>query len=326
MKAPNEKILKYNDMKKWDVCLMNPPYGENSKGSNKFLHLDFTTKCLSLCDIVVSVMPHKIITTQNTDKFDKYKKIFDKSIMSIEEIDGKKFFKGEISTYELGIFTFDKNNKISNNIDIITLTKKCNISSLFDNNSIYNDTYELELLTYLHTNNPNYHIFRAYGDDKRIKEKQIIFVNNFVNKLQTGYYLITNAANGSRDAKYFSGKIGMIFNDKISLSNFIIKQNAPTYNVMIFDTEECAKNCKYALLRPVLRFVLAKLQNAQSITERIYQYVPNIDWSNEKVLTDEGLLEVCGCPKDKCKEYAEYCRKYMEEFDKQHQSKNKKKK
>ena len=32
-------------------------------------------------------------------------------------------------------------------------------------------------------------------------------------------------------------------------------------------------------------------------------------------ITDEGLLEVCGCPKDKCKEYAEYCRKYMEEFD-----------
>ena len=91
---------------------MNPPYGEDSKGSNKFLHLDFTTKCLSLCDIVVSVMPHKIITTQNTDKFDKYKKIFDKSIISIEEIDGKKFFKGEISTYELGIFTFDKNNKV----------------------------------------------------------------------------------------------------------------------------------------------------------------------------------------------------------------------
>ena len=44
------------------------------------------------------------------------------------------------------------------------------------------------------------------------------------------------------------------------------------------------------------------------------------------VMTDEGLLEVCGCPKDRCKEYAEYCRKYMEEFDKQHQSKNNKKK
>ena len=49
---------------------------------------------------------------------------------------------------------------------------------------------------------------------------------------------------------------------------------------------------------------------------RCYKYVPNIDWSDPRVVTDEGLLEVCGCPKDKCKEYAEYCHKYMEEFDK----------
>ncbi len=46
-----------------------------------------------------------------------------------------------------------------------------------------------------------------------------------------------------------------------------------------------------------------------------YKYIPDIDWSDSRVITDEGLLEVCGCPKDKAKEYAEYCRKYMEEFD-----------
>ena len=32
------------------------------------------------------------------------------------------------------------------------------------------------------------------------------------------------------------------------------------------------------------------------------------DWSDDRVKTDEGLLEVCGCPKDKAKEYAEYCK------------------
>ena len=36
---------------------------------------------------------------------------------------------------------------------------------------------------------------------------------------------------------------------------------------------------------------------------------------NNKVKTDEGLLEVCGCPKDKCKEYAEYCKKVIERVD-----------
>ncbi len=52
------------------------------------------------------------------------------------------------------------------------------------------------------------------------------------------------------------------------------------------------------------------------MTARVYKYIPDIDWSDPRVVTDEGLLEVCGCPKDKCKEYAEYCKNYMEEFDK----------
>lgn len=46
-----------------------------------------------------------------------------------------------------------------------------------------------------------------------------------------------------------------------------------------------------------------------------FRYIPDIDWSDSRVTTDEGLLEVCGCPKDKAKEYSEYCRKKMEEFD-----------
>jgi hypothetical protein len=34
------------------------------------------------------------------------------------------------------------------------------------------------------------------------------------------------------------------------------------------------------------------------------------------VKTDEGLLEVCGCPEDKAKEYAEYCKEIIEKVDK----------
>ena len=87
-----------------------------------------------------------------------------------------------------------------------------------------------------------------------------------------------------------------------------------------------AENCKKAMNNPILRMFLLKTQTTQSLTTLCYQYVPNIDWSDPRVVTDEGLLEVCGCSKDKCKEYAEYCRKYMKEFDKQHQSKKNKKK
>ena len=47
VEAPNVKILKYNNMKKWDVCLMNPPYG-TSGGDD--IHYRFTEKCVNMCD------------------------------------------------------------------------------------------------------------------------------------------------------------------------------------------------------------------------------------------------------------------------------------
>ena len=42
----NKKILKYNDMKKWNVCLMNPPYG--TYGGDD-IHYRFTEKCVKIC-------------------------------------------------------------------------------------------------------------------------------------------------------------------------------------------------------------------------------------------------------------------------------------
>ena len=46
----NEKILKYNDMKKWDVILANPPY-------DKTLHEKFLEKFLYIAETTVSVQP-----------------------------------------------------------------------------------------------------------------------------------------------------------------------------------------------------------------------------------------------------------------------------
>ena len=53
-----------------------------------------------------------------------------------------------------------------------------------------------------------------------------------------------------------------------------------------------------------------------SIVKRMADKIPEEDWSDDRVKTDEGLLEVCGCPKDKCKEYAEYCKNTIDKVDK----------
>ena len=85
---------------------------------------------------------------------------------------------------------------------------------------------------------------------------------------------------------------------------------------MFFDTVKEAENCKIAMKNPLLRLTCYRTQHYQRmLANRVYRYIPAIDWSNDKVKTDEGLLEMCGCPKDKCKEYAEYCKKIINEVD-----------
>ena len=65
-----------------------------------------------------------------------------------------------------------------------------------------------------------------------------------------------------------------------------------------------------------LNMVLQPAVSNMEICSLKTKYIPNINWSDDRVKTDEGLLEVCGCPKDKCKEYAEYCKKVINEVDK----------
>ena len=84
---------------------------------------------------------------------------------------------------------------------------------------------------------------------------------------------------------------------------------------MFFNSVKAAENCKISMQNPLLRFTFYKLQDDQMMYPRIYKYVPNINWEDDRVKTDIGLLEVCGCPKDKCKEYADYCKKVIQEVD-----------
>lgn len=127
-------------------------------------------------------------------------------------------------------------------------------------------------------------------------------------------YLVVAASDGSMQAKYFSSKIGQIFDNKEDFKDFLYERGGKIAHYMWFDNKQCAENAKTAMERPLLRFPL-KLQSAQKIPLYLYKYIPNINWEDERVKTDEGLLEVCGCPKDKCKEYADYCRKIIEEKD-----------
>ena len=124
MKAPNKKILKYNNMKKWDVCLMNPPFSGVNTGDG--LYIDFINKCVDISNCVVSLSPvmgyithivnnpvKKIIDLHHN--IDKYKP-------NIEIIDNT--FNGVVlKNNDLCIATFDKNN-VNRTIQIKTKENK----------------------------------------------------------------------------------------------------------------------------------------------------------------------------------------------------------
>lgn len=306
VEAPNEKILKYNNMKKWDVCLMNPPYDGT-------LYLKFTDKCLDLCNLLVSVMPSKIAFSPDAQNLDSYKTKFDKSLISVDENERSVF---DADLYETGIFVFD-NTKSKNEIILKTINNNIKtISSLFDVTNI--TPYEYNISTYLHNKTPNFYKFAPTTRDD--KKNIVDFTNKKLNNIHKDYILISAESNGSRNGKFFSSLTGQIFKkNDILLKKYLINKNdtgQPARCILMqFDNKIMAENCKKAMHNPILRMFLLKTQTTQSLTTLCYQYVPNIDWSDPRVVTDEGLLEVCGCPKDKCKEYAEYCRKYMEEFD-----------
>ena len=311
-----------NNSKRFSVCIQNPPYG--SVGGDT-LHLKFVDKCLDLAETQIVVMPFTFVTKLHHKPAKKYKEKFSPYLSEVEEVD-YKYFKGTTMP-NVGIYVFKDKTQ---NIDIKYADSHTEtLASLLDKSEFTN--YEMEFIQYL-KNQGTQEIIWAGGNHKRASELRKINVENhkdFLNKkiidgcknlkqhlktYKSG--LIVNNSNGGMNGKVFSSKNGQIFNSYKDFENFFIERNtANGYNVILFNSTKSAENCKIALQHPLLRFTCYRLQDDQNMLRIVYKYIPAVNWEDPRVKTDEGLLEVCGCPKDKCKEYANYCRKIIEEVD-----------
>ena len=322
IEAPEKEILKFNDNMKFDVCLMNPPYGTTGGDD---LHYRFTEKCIQLCDEVVCVMPFALVDS-NTRINLKYKPILSSYLLTVEEIESTVF--NDTTQFNVGIYKFKSNKNKKENIEVKYLSG--NIINCETLSTDFFNKYEHNFLDII-SSNGMINIVHGVGDfshfNSECKKKKIKptielrkkYQLKNCNKLLSGkYYLNVNIANGSKTATFINlNTNGNIFTSKDNLISYILNRSVTSgYNILVFDNMNSAKNCKISLQNPLLRFTLSKLQTGQNIPANCFRYVPDIDWSDPRVVTDEGLLEVCGCPKDKCKEYAEYCKNYMEEFDK----------
>ena len=307
---------------KFDICLMNPPYG--SVGGDT-IHLKFVDKCLDFASTQVVVMPFKFVTKIYHKPAKKFKEKFSPYLSEVEEIDSKCFIGTEM--YNVGIYVFGDETQ---NIDIKYVNSQNEtLHSLLDKSEF--TVYEKEIIQYLEKQESQ-EIIWAGGNRKLKSELQNIAVENHKDflkkkiidscknlKQQLNTYksgLIVSNSNGRMNGKAFSLKSGQIFNSYEEFENFFIERNiANGYNVILFNSNKAAKNCKIALQNPLLRFTIYRSQDDQNMGHRVYKYIPAINWEDDRVKTDEGLLQVCGCPADKAKEYAEYCKKIIEEVD-----------
>ena len=164
----NNDIIKENKGKKFDVVLMNPPYG--TKGdtiANKFFN-----KCINLCEKIVSIQPATFIVksklTRNVkneketlDFFNKYYsniELFDKTTFDIrtnqkiaiiyvdKSKDQKIIFKNEFGEKEYK--DYNKINKYNDNIYIKEFKEivdnLCKINGLFYNHVICTDPRDIK--------------------------------------------------------------------------------------------------------------------------------------------------------------------------------------
>ena len=306
----NEEILKENNVKRFSVILMNPPFGNRNTG-DEFIHHKFVEKCLYFTNILICIMPAKLCMYDTSKDKNRahYKEVYNDRLTEVEAFDSKVFSGTAMMT--TAIHTFEKTN--NGNIHLINLDKsEKNTNSLFDL-SQFND-YEKDIAKYLEIDikeancylcpvAKNYELLNKWAED-------------FVNKHGKKIYVTSNSANGAMNAKWFSKTVGNIFDNINDLKQNFKDRKGAQCVIMIFDSIKEAENCRDAMKRPLLRWVLYRSQDDRTLRRKVYKYIPDIDWSDDRVKTDEGLLEVCGCPKDKCKEYAEYCKKIIDEVDK----------
>ena len=308
--------------KRFSVCIQNPPYGSVGGDTR---HLRFVDKCLDLAETQIVVMPFTFVTKLHHKPAKKYKEKFSKYLSEVEEVDSK-YFKGT-SMPNVGIYVFGNETKY---IDIKYADSRIEtLTSLLDKSEFTN--YEKNIVKYL-SEKEQLPILNIGRVDKRKKEligmtndEVNIFLINKIkrNTLPIKKYLdngrailLVNVANSGMNGRTLSSKNGQIFTKYNEVEHFFINTKVSSgYNAIVFDSKNAAENCKIALQNPLLRFTIYRIQDDQNMYSRIYKYVTNINWEDPRVNTDEGLLEVCGCPKDKCKEYADYCRKIIEEVD-----------
>lgn len=300
----------------FDIIIGNPPYGKKAEKSFNIHYKIAEQLKENFNEKMILIMPHRVLYTTD-NKLDHFKKQFN-NVSNIIEVDSKEYFE-DTNMEDVGVFVFE--NDIPKEL---VFTNKNNEVKTFKNllnaNKIFSD-FETKFMERLYNKKPNYNSYKPNPVDKTVEFNKK-FCSHF-NSRKDKYFVCSNLANGAMDGRFFPKKeTSVIVTD---ILRYLIKNDYARKVISSFNTKIEATNYVNALKRPLMRFGLLKMQTDQGMTTRCYQYIPDIDWSDSKTLTDEGILEMVGCSKKEAKEFAKYAKDYVEKFDKEYQPKSKKK-
>lgn len=314
-----ESISNYLEKRKnmkFDLSIMNPPYGKPKEGTSSNLHYDITEYVKNNSKETCSVQPIRMITS-SSEKFEEYKTKYDINLVNIEELNSNVFENTNMSN--VAIFHWNE-NKTEKNIIVSLLDKEYKVSSLNNLDLIFTN-YEKKFMTILKNDNPNYNGYKPTGENKEWNINGENYFDDYAKKhnfKENEFYVLLSMANGSKLGQGIalsSKDKTHICNSLSELKTYCKETNNATKVFAKFSTKKAAKNYVNAIQRPLLRFGLVKMQDDQNMTERVYKYIPDIDWSNDKTNTDKGILEMCGFSNKDSKEFTKYCENYIANID-----------
>ena len=279
MKAPNEKILKYNKGMKFDCIVSNAPY-------NNGLHEKFEAKYFDICkgEIVwvspLSFLLGKKQKTKITHQLDKY-------ICDIEQINGNEYFDANICG-TMGITYVNMNKDIIHNSTYIIFDgkkyNKCNGISPTSNDELL--TKFKSIIENLCNNNLEQHL---YAVPNAIKWKK------YINNPNPNWWCIKISAirghvshNGFND-DFFT----IISNNKKEIQTYIFgqykdlvkqkKNDKNTFNYYFYfnNKNECVGLLHY-LMTDFCRtcYYLVKI-NTNVFNGGEFKHIPWFDFSND---------------------------------------------
>ena len=281
---------------KFDIVVGNPPYGKATHG-NLDIHFKILKTSLDFCvNKLCFIMPGKALQT-NIKPI--YLNVLKNAVCVKAELQDKNIFKNT-NMQETAIYYCDRN---ANPDDY---DKKLDVDA-----NLYNNLDDIcKLFIDKMSTMKELEIYKTYTHSN-IKEEMDKMINSVIKSLSDDYYYLNvNRANGALGAKWISPvleKEGIKTKDEEIeyITTYTAKKN-----ILKCPSLKYGENLKKLMIDgKVLRLSLWLMQENQDMYQKVFKYVPDIDYTT--IDTDEKLLSACGFTSDEIVKVM----KYLNDFD-----------